>query len=49
MAFHRKCGKRIQLSNNNRTALRNVHEFNHGIVLSEKLLVDDSIFEIRVC
>ena len=48
MAFHRKCGKRITLSNNNRTALRNTNEFNHGCCMSDRELEDGFIFEVRI-
>lgn len=48
MAFHLNCGKRIKLSNGNRTASRNVTEFNHGLVLSTSCLVDDILFEVRI-
>ena len=48
MSFHPNCGKRIVLSNNNRTATRNVTEFNHGLVLSTQPLVDDFLFEIKI-
>ncbi|XP_053680569.1 neuralized-like protein 4 [Anopheles nili] len=48
MVFHRRCGKRITLSNGNRTAMRNVSEFNHGLVLSAEPLQDDALFEVRI-
>lgn len=47
-AFHINCGKRIKLSNDNRTAARNVTEFNHGLVLSDAPLADDVLFEVRI-
>lgn len=47
MAFHPKCGKRIDLSNGNRTARRNISEFNHGLVLSSEPLKNDALFEVR--
>lgn len=47
-AFHINCGKRIKLSNGNRTAARNVTEFNHGLVLSDVPLADDVLFEVRI-
>uniref|UniRef100_A0A4Y0BHW5 NHR domain-containing protein n=1 Tax=Anopheles funestus TaxID=62324 RepID=A0A4Y0BHW5_ANOFN len=46
--FHRRCGKRITLTNGNRTAMRNVSEFNHGLVLSAEPLQDDVLFEVRI-
>jgi hypothetical protein len=48
MAFHRRCGKRITLANSNRTAMRNISEFNHGLVLSAEPLHDDVLFEVRI-
>lgn len=48
MSFHRRCGKRITLTNNNRTAMRNISEFNHGLVLSNNSLIDDKLFEVRI-
>lgn len=41
MSFHNRTGKRIELKNQGKTALRNVNEFNHGIVLSKYPLKDD--------
>ncbi|XP_055530628.1 neuralized-like protein 4 [Wyeomyia smithii] len=48
MSFHRRCGKRITLANSNRTAMRNISEFNHGLVLSAEPLQDDVLFEVRI-
>ncbi|CRK92215.1 CLUMA_CG005699, isoform A [Clunio marinus] len=48
MSFHQRTGKRITLKNDNKTALRNVNEFNHGIVLSRYPLIDDEKFEVRI-
>ncbi|XP_055614454.1 neuralized-like protein 4 [Uranotaenia lowii] len=48
MSFHRRCGKRITLANNNRTAMRNISEFNHGLVLSAEPMQDDVLFEVRI-
>ncbi|XP_055625831.1 neuralized-like protein 4 [Toxorhynchites rutilus septentrionalis] len=48
MSFHRRCGKRILLANNNRMAMRNISEFNHGLVLSAEPLQDDVLFEVRI-
>jgi Neuralized len=41
MSFHNRTGKRIELKNQGKTAIRNINEFNHGIVLSRHPLVDD--------
>ncbi|XP_050092092.1 neuralized-like protein 4 [Anopheles aquasalis] len=46
--FHRRCGKRITLTNGNRTAMRNVSEFNHGLVFSAEPLLQDGLFEVRI-
>lgn len=48
MSFHRRCGSRIHLSNSNRTARRNINDFNHGIVLSAEPMVDDVWFQVRI-
>lgn len=48
MSFHRRCGSRIHLSNLNRTARRNINDFNHGIVLSAEPMVDDVWFQVRI-
>lgn len=48
MSFHRRCGTRIHLSNLNRTARRNINDFNHGIVLSSESMVDDVWFQVRI-
>lgn len=48
MSFHTKCGRRITLTNNNRTATRSISDFNHGLVLSAEPLVDDVLFEVRI-
>lgn len=47
-SFHSNHGKRIELKNNFRTAMRNINEFNHGIVLSKVSLIDDVKFEVRI-
>lgn len=48
LAFHRRCGSRIQLSNSSRTARRNINDFNHGLVLSAEPLADDVWFQVRI-
>lgn len=48
MAFHPKCGKRVVLTNGNRTAKRNITEFNHGLVMSCFPLQNDVLFEVRI-
>ncbi|XP_015586465.1 neuralized-like protein 4 [Cephus cinctus] len=46
--FHRRCGDRVNLINNNCTAVRNFSEYNYGLVLSAEPLKDDELFEIRI-
>ena len=46
--FHSNKGKRIELKNESKTAIRNINEFNHGIVLSKTPLIDDVKFEVRI-
>ena len=48
MSFHRRCGRRITLANGNRTAMRNISDFNHGLVISSEPLADDILFEVRI-
>lgn len=48
MAFHRRCGSHIFLTNANRTARRNVSHFNHGLVFSADPVTDDILFEVRI-
>lgn len=46
--FHTACGNRISLLNGNKTAKRNLSEFNHGLVFSKEPLHDNSLFEVRI-
>lgn len=46
--FHRRCGDRVNLINNNSTAERNFSTYDYGRVLSAEPLKDDEIFEVRV-
>ncbi|XP_077270706.1 neuralized E3 ubiquitin protein ligase 4 isoform X1 [Temnothorax americanus] len=46
--FHRRCGHRVTLSNNNCTATRNFSEYNNGLVFSAKPLQDDELFEVTI-
>ncbi|XP_028049148.1 neuralized-like protein 4 [Monomorium pharaonis] len=46
--FHRRCGHRVTLSNNNRNATRNFSEYNYGLVFSAEPLQDDVLFEIVI-
>lgn len=47
-AFHPRCGERVVFLNNNTTAIRAIWEFNHGIVLSNTPLSDNSLFQVRI-
>ncbi|XP_075160481.1 neuralized E3 ubiquitin protein ligase 4 [Haematobia irritans] len=46
--FHQRCGRRITLSNGNRTASRSVRDFSHALVFSSEPLVDDVLFEVVI-
>ncbi|XP_055383561.1 neuralized-like protein 4 isoform X2 [Condylostylus longicornis] len=48
MSFHPRCGRRVTLTNSNRTAMRNISDFNHGLVLSAEPLMDDVLFEVTI-
>jgi len=49
-AFHQRCGHLVSLQRGATSAVRThaAQEFNHGVVLSEKPLLDDVIFEVRL-
>ncbi|XP_061386912.1 neuralized-like protein 4 [Musca vetustissima] len=46
--FHQRCGRRITLSNGNRTASRSVRDFSHALVFSAEPLIDDVLFEVVI-
>lgn len=46
--FHQRCGRRITLSNCNRTATRSVRDFSHALVFSDEPLIDDVLFEVVI-
>lgn len=46
--FHARCGESVKLTNDNKTASRNLAEFNYGLVFSNEPLIDDELFEIRI-
>ncbi|CAK9826969.1 Neuralized-like protein 4 [Anthophora retusa] len=46
--FHQRCGHRVTLTNNNRTAIRDVSEYNYGLVLSAEPLNNEELFEVRI-
>ena len=52
LLFHEKCGTLIKLSNNNKTAERRrpLDEFNNGVVMTNRPLRDNEMFEVcRSC
>ncbi|GAA6068403.1 neuralized-like protein 4 isoform X1, partial [Tachysurus ichikawai] len=50
LLFHEKCGTLIKLSNNNKTAERRrpLDEFNNGVVMTNRPLKHNEMFEIRI-
>ncbi|XP_023215732.1 neuralized-like protein 4 isoform X1 [Centruroides sculpturatus] len=50
LKFHERCGSMIKLSNSNRTAERKrpVDEFNNGVVMTHRPLIDNELFEIQI-
>ncbi|KYN44842.1 Neuralized-like protein 4 [Trachymyrmex septentrionalis] len=46
--FHRRCGYRITLSNNNSTATRNFSEYDFGLVFSAEPLQENELFEVTI-
>ncbi|XP_025081591.1 neuralized-like protein 4 isoform X2 [Pomacea canaliculata] len=50
LTFHERCGSLIKLSNGRRTAERRrpMEEFNNGVVMTNRPLRDDELFEIRL-
>lgn len=46
--FHINCGKCITLSNNDTSATRSINDFNHGLVIGAKSLIDNILFEIQI-
>ena len=51
LAFHERCGLLIRLTNGNRTAERRcpMDEFNNGIVMTNRPLHDNELFEVEFC
>lgn len=49
LLFHEKCGTLIKLSNNNKTAERRrpLDEFNNGVVMTNRPLRHNEMFEVR--
>jgi len=48
LVFHERCGTLIKLTNNRRTAERRrpLDEFNNGVVMTNRPLHDDELFEV---
>lgn len=50
LRFHHRCGSMVKLSNGQRTAERRrpLDEFNNGVVMTQRPLLPDELFEIRI-
>ena len=50
LAFHEKCGSLVRLTNENRTAERQRPngEFNNGVVMTNRPLKQDELFEVSI-
>lgn len=50
LRFHVRCGTLVKLSPNNRSAkrLRAYDEFNNGVVMTNRNLFDDELFEVKM-
>ncbi|KAL5014249.1 hypothetical protein ScPMuIL_008519 [Solemya velum] len=50
LTFHERCGSLVKLSNSRRTAERRrpLDEFNNGVVMTNRPLQNDEVFEIRL-
>ncbi|OXU27740.1 hypothetical protein TSAR_003159 [Trichomalopsis sarcophagae] len=48
LLFHRRCGDRVSLVNGQCTAVRDVTEFNFGLVFSAEPLRNDEVFQVRI-
>jgi neuralized-like protein 4 len=48
LCFHEKCGSLVKLSSNRRVAERRkpMDEFNNGVVMTNRPLRDDEMFEV---
>lgn len=49
LRFHARCGTLVKLSPNGRSAkrLRAFDEFNNGVVMTNRNIFDDELFEVR--
>lgn len=50
LRFHVRCGTLVKLSSNSRSAkrLRAFDEFNNGVVMTNRNLFDDELFEVKI-
>lgn len=50
LRFHERCGTLVKLSPNNRSAkrLRAFDEFNNGVVMTNRNVFDDELFEVKI-
>ena len=50
LLFHEHCGTLVKLTNNRRAAERKkpIDEFNNGVVMTNRPINDDEMFEVRV-
>ncbi|KAL7305937.1 hypothetical protein TKK_0001411 [Trichogramma kaykai] len=48
LQFHRRCGERVNLINDNCTASRSISEYNYGLVFSAEPLRDDEVFQVQI-
>lgn len=50
LKFHIRCGTLVKLSPNYRSAkrLRAFDEFNNGVVMTNRNLFDDELFEVKI-
>lgn len=48
LRFHSRCGTLVKLSPNNRSAkrMRAFDEFNNGVVMTNRNIFDDELFEV---
>lgn len=46
--FHTRCGRRITLSDDQRTATRSIRDFSHALVFSSEPLINDIPFEVVI-
>lgn len=51
LRFHERCGNLVKLSNNRRSAERRrpLDEFNNGVVMTNRPIKDNEVFEVDEC